>query len=59
MTVVLKTMGLGSARRKEQDRIQAVQGLDGRLFVHAKEGGMIRRVQVEADNVGDLLLEVE
>ena len=51
-------MGLGSARRKGQDRIQAVQGLDGRLFVHAKDGGMIRRVQVEADNVGGLLLEV-
>jgi hypothetical protein len=38
-------MGLGSARRKRQNRIQAVQGLDGSFFVYAKDGGMIRRVQ--------------
>ena len=58
VAVILKAMSLGSARRKRQDRIQAVQGLDGRLFVYAKDGGMIRRVQIEADNVGGLLLEV-
>jgi hypothetical protein len=58
MAVILKTMCLGSAGRKRQHRIQAVQGLDGSLFVHAKDGGMIRRVQIKADNVGGLLLEV-
>ena len=52
VAVILKTMSLGPARRKGQDRIQAVQGLDSGLFVYAKDSGMIRRVQIEADNVG-------
>jgi hypothetical protein len=58
VTVILKVMRLGSARRKRQDRIQAAQGLDRRLFVDAKDGGMIRRIQIEPDNVGGLFLEV-
>jgi hypothetical protein len=58
VAVIFKAMSLGSARRKRQNRIQAVQGLDGSLFVYAKDGGMIRRVQIEADNVSGLLLEV-
>ena len=58
MAVILKTVSLGSAGRKGQHRIQAVQGLDCSLFVYAKDGGMIRRVQIKADNVGGLLLEV-
>jgi hypothetical protein len=58
VAVILKTMGLGSARRKRQNRIQAVQGLDGSFFVYAKDRGMIRRLQIKADNVGGLLLEV-
>jgi hypothetical protein len=58
VAVILKAMGFGSAGRKRQHRIQAVQGLNGGLFVYAKDGGMIRRVQIEADNVSGLLLEV-
>src|ERR1700704_6399172 len=58
VAVILKTMSLGPAWRKRQNRIQAVQGLDSSLFVYAKDGGMIRRVQIEADNVGCLLLKV-
>ena len=56
--VILKTMGLGSARRKRQDGIQSVQGLDSALFVYAKDGGMIRRVEIKADDVSRLLLEI-
>jgi hypothetical protein len=58
VTVILKAMSLGAARGKGQDGIQAVQGLDGSLFVDAKDGGMIRRVQIEADNVSGLFLEI-
>jgi hypothetical protein len=58
MAVILKTVSLGSAGRKGQHRIQAVQGLDGSVFLYAKDRGVIRRVQIKADNVGDLLLEV-
>ena len=58
VAVILKTMSFGPAWRKGQNRIQAVQGLDSTLFVHAKDGGMIRRGKIEADNVGGLLLKV-
>ena len=58
VAVILETMSLGPARRKGQNRIQTVQGLDSSLFVYAKDGGMIRRVQIQANNVGGLLLEV-
>ena len=47
--VILKTVSLGPARRKGQDRIESVQGLDSSLFVDAKDGGMIRRVQIKAE----------
>jgi hypothetical protein len=58
VAVILKTMGFGPAWRKGQNRIQAVQGLDSTLFVYAKDGGMIRRGKIKANNVGGLLLEV-
>jgi hypothetical protein len=58
VAVILKTMSLGPAWRKGQNRIQAVQGLDRGLFIDTKDGGMIRRVQIEPDNVGGLFLEV-
>ena len=58
VAVVLKTMGFGPAWRKGQNRIVAVQGLDSTLFVYAKDGGMIRRGKIKADDVGGLLLEV-
>jgi hypothetical protein len=32
--------------------------LDSGLFIYAKDGGMIRRVKIKADNVGGLLLKV-
>jgi hypothetical protein len=57
VAVILKTVSLGPARRKGKDRIQSVQGLDSSLFVYAKDGGMIRRGKIKADNVGGLLLK--
>ena len=58
VAVILETMSLGPAWRKGQNRIQTVEGLDSGLFIYAKDCGMIRRVQIEADNIGGLLLEV-
>src|SRR4029077_17921706 len=58
VAVILETVSLGPAWRKRQNRIQAVEGLDRGLFIYAKDSGMIRRVQIEADNIGGLLLEV-
>jgi hypothetical protein len=37
MPVVLKSMALGSARRKRQHRIKPVKSLDGALFIHAED----------------------
>ena len=56
--VILKAMSLGSARGKRQDRIPTVQGLDGCFLIHAEDSGMIRWIQIKANNVGGLLLEV-
>ena len=44
-------------RRKRQDRIQRSKAWIA-VFRRAEDGSMIRRVQVKADNVGGLLLEV-
>ncbi len=46
MAVVLKTVPFGSPRRQGQDGVVAVQRLDGRLFIHARDGGMLRGLQV-------------
>jgi hypothetical protein len=54
MTVVLKTVSLGPSGRERQDWIEAVQGLDSALFINAKDCGIDRRLQIQADDVGSL-----
>lgn len=58
MTVTLETVALDPARREGQDGIEPVQGLNGALFIHAEDGGMFGRVQIQADDVGRFALEV-
>ena len=41
--VVLEAMTLGSPRRKRQNGIEPIQGLDGGFLVDAEHGGMLRR----------------
>ena len=48
VAVVLKTMALEPPRRQWQNRIEAVQGLDGGLFVDAKHCSMLRRFDIRA-----------
>ena len=43
---------------ERQDRIEAVQGLNGGLFIDAEHGRMLRRIQVQADDVGGFAFEV-
>ena len=52
MTEILKPMTLGPSRRERQHRIEPVEGLDGALFVHAEDGGMGWRDQIESNDVG-------
>lgn len=46
MPVVLKGMSLRSTRRERQHRIESIEGLNGGLFIDAKNCGVLRRMQV-------------
>jgi hypothetical protein len=45
-------MPFSAAGRKWQNRIQAIQRLDGALLVHGEDSGMHWRVEVQPDGVG-------
>ena len=59
MTKIFKAMPFGSARREGQNRVQAVQGLDGALFIDTEDRRVERRLKVQADNIGGLLFKLE
>ena len=50
-------MAFGPSRRKWQNRIKPVQGLNGTFLIHAENRGMGGRSQIESNNVRRLLLE--
>lgn len=54
MPVVLEAMALGAAGRQRQRRTEAVEGLNGGLLIRAKDGRMLRRPQVQPDDIGGL-----
>jgi len=56
--VVLEAVPLGPSRRQRQDRIQSIECLDVGLLVQAEDGRVPRRVQVQANDVRGLALEV-
>ncbi len=58
VALVFEAMALGASGRQRQHPVLAVERLDRRLLVHAEHGRVRRRVQVEADHVGRLGLEV-
>src|SRR5437016_1104657 len=58
MTVVLESMSFGPAGRKRQNRVQAIQRLDGALLVNAEYSGVHRRFEVQADDIGGFLFEL-
>ncbi len=55
---VFKPMALGTPGRKREHRIEAIQGLDGALFIQREDRGVGRRLMVEADDVGGLGFEI-
>ena len=55
---VLEAMSLGSPWGERKNRVLAVKGLDGRFLIHAEDGRMLRRVDIQAEDVGGLALEV-
>ena len=54
VTVVLKTVSLGSSGRERQHGIESVQSLDGALFVDAKDSRIDWRLQVQANDISSL-----
>jgi hypothetical protein len=58
VTVVLKTVAFGASRREGQDRIQAVQGWNGCLLIDAEYGRVLRRIQVQTDDVSGFHFEL-
>ena len=57
VTEILEPMTLGPSRRERQHRIESVEGLDGALFVHAEDGGMGWRGQIQSNDVGGFRFE--
>jgi hypothetical protein len=52
MPVILEAVTLGSPPGKWQNGVEAVQGLNGSFLIDTEHGGMLRRPQIQADNVG-------
>src|SRR5260221_11774940 len=52
MTVILEAMSFGATRRERQHRIEAIQCLDGSLFVDAEHGRMLRRGSGQSEEIG-------
>ena len=58
MPVVLEAVAFGASRRERQDGIETIQGLNGGLLIDAEHGRVLRRVQIEAEDVGGFAFEL-
>lgn len=58
MPVVLEAVTLSPSRRERQNRVEPVQSLDGGFLIDAEHGGMLRRPQIQAENVGGFAFEL-
>ena len=58
MTVVLKTVAFGTSRREGENRIQPVQGLNGCFLIDAEYGRVLRRTQVQTEDVSRFCFEL-
>jgi len=58
VTVVLEAVAFGTSRRERQDGIETIQGLNGGLLIDAEHGRVLRRTQIEAEDVGGFGFEL-
>ena len=58
MSVILEAMTLSTSRRERQDRVESIEGLNGGFFVDTEDGCVLRRIQVQADDVGGFAFEL-
>jgi hypothetical protein len=57
MPVVLKAMAFRATGRQRQDGVQAIEGLNGRRLIGGEDGRMLRRVEIQAENIRRFRLE--
>jgi hypothetical protein len=55
---VFESVTFGPSGRERQDGIETIKGLNGALFIDTENSRMGRRLQVETDDCGCLLLEL-
>ena len=58
VAVVLESMAFRASGGERQHGIEAVQGLNRRLFIDGKHDRVLRWIQVQSDDIGRLPLEV-
>src|SRR6516162_11914163 len=58
VTIVFETVAFQASGRQRQHRIEPVESLDGTLLVDAEHRRVLRRLEVQADNIGGLALEI-
>ena len=51
MTHVFKAAPLGRPGAQGQKGLDSIQGLDGALFIHAKDGRLLRRLQIKTNDL--------
>ena len=52
VAIVFEPMPFGASGGQRQHRVQPIQRLNRRLFIHTEHGRMLRWIQIQADNVG-------
>src|SRR5208282_4019732 len=58
VAVVLEAVAFGASGRERQDGIETIQGLNGGLLIDAEHGRVLRRAQIEAEDVGGFGFEL-
>ena len=58
VSVVLEAVTFGASWRQRQDRVEPIERLNRRLFVDTEHHGMLRRIEVQADHIRRLRLEL-
>jgi hypothetical protein len=58
VAVVLEAVAFGASGRERQDGIETIQSLNGGLLIDAEHGRVLRRAQIEAEDVGRFAFEL-
>src|SRR5215472_10414489 len=56
--IVFEPMAFDAARRHRQNRVEPIQGLNGRLLIYAEDCCVLWRCQIKSNDVSGLPLEI-